>query len=250
MTCAVLSLQHAMLLLGHPVAFGDIQRRRPLWKRPFWEGIDGIARLARSFGFHPQRVQTACFGELRQEIDRALTAGMPIIVGVEDIDHWAVLAGRSGRHYVSVDSADSPAFRVRSWPEIREWYGQEDDGDRWLEAIAVGPRKDGAVASLVPAIRRYVRILNGQKTLRERWGKYLHALLSAGFLATGRTDGARFLRGHSEQIVEAMAEGGLRRAAAARILGDLLTVAAAHRLGAPGTDAGRAIGKIAQTILP
>lgn len=179
-SCGKSSLQHALLLLGLPITMRDANRltRVPRWKHVI-RGTNEreIQAAIRRCGLRPLERSFKTDAPLRRSVDQMIDRGLPVIVCVEDFDHWAVLAGRTGERYWWIDSADRALIGSWRWADIAGWIHQKHPRPEFY-AIGVAPRRRRDVThSLVPRFRDVAKMLRADQGLRQYWGYYLEDLL-------------------------------------------------------------------------
>ena len=123
-TCGQRSLIHALLLHNHPIseqqAFKACGVSRRLVNQ---EGTDEreLIRAIKSLGYRYSILNTRHRRIARQFLNSHLGSGHPIIISVQEEDHWAVLAQRSKSKYVWIDSADDRLIGKWLIADVLDW---------------------------------------------------------------------------------------------------------------------------------
>jgi ABC-type bacteriocin/lantibiotic exporter with double-glycine peptidase domain len=123
-TCGQRSLIHALLLLGHPISERRAFKACGVTRREAnQEGTDEkeLLRAIKYLGYRYSVIKTSSRIAARQFINRHLSSGSPIIISVQNEEHWAVLAGRRKSKYVWIDSADDNLMGFWRVTEILDW---------------------------------------------------------------------------------------------------------------------------------
>ena len=123
-TCGQRSLIHALLLLSHPISEKEAFRACGVTRKETNEhGTDEkeLIRAIKFFGHSYSVLDTWSRKTARQFIDKHLDAGSPIIISVDNIQHWAVLARREKDKYSWIDSADNKLMGCREISDILDW---------------------------------------------------------------------------------------------------------------------------------
>jgi hypothetical protein len=129
--CAHMSLINSLLLLDISITVKDAIKYTgvPRWKAAL-SGTDEqrLIKAIKRAGCKPHVKTCHSSKEAKKEIDSFLRQGMPIIMSVEDEQHWAVLAGKKGKNgYYWIDSADKGLVGCWSWESIEEWMCYDDN---------------------------------------------------------------------------------------------------------------------------
>ena len=138
-TCGQRSLIHALLLLNHPIseqqAFIACGVTRKLVNV---EGTDEkeLIRAIKHFGYRHSILNTRNRRIAKQFLNSHLGSGHPIIISVEEEDHWAVLARMDGAKYVWIDSTDDRLIGKWGIADVLDWM----KCNTGYYAIAIKPR--------------------------------------------------------------------------------------------------------------
>jgi hypothetical protein len=177
--------------------------------------------------------------QLKAKIDRHLDRGHPIVLGVDDDDHWIVIAGRKGSSYYWIDSAGTTVTGQVDWQDVVEWIGEPDDDPDHYAAMALAPSKGGAGRSLVPWMESLWELLACDPDLAGNWGLYLEQLdhlLDYGSRSASVPAG-EFFRIHEEAIVQPVlwsdTDGSLEEDHVRGLYRSYWTVADMHSLRVP-----------------
>lgn len=122
--CGQRSLIHALLLLNHPISERQAFKACGVTRKLVNEEGTNEKELIRAIMFFDYRysaLNTSSRIAARQFINKHLDSGSPIIISVDDEEHWAVLARRNRSKYIWIDSADDRL--VGSWDiaDILDW---------------------------------------------------------------------------------------------------------------------------------
>jgi|GEM_PF-4837580 len=144
--CGQFALLNALLLLGIPVTNkqAHIKTGITITKSTF-SGTDSknIAKGIKSFNCKAIKFHSDSESETKKEIDNFLSKNIPLIIGCENYDHWAVLADKKDNKYYWLDSADEDIIGLSDWDEIEDWIKYEDENDYKYFFIAVKPKNSG-----------------------------------------------------------------------------------------------------------
>jgi hypothetical protein len=116
--CGPFALKHALLLLGRPADEQQLARLAGSDHR----GTDELelARAARSFDCELGTVRTRDPESARRELTSQLGETRPVLLCIEQWDHWVVAAHEHDDTFVIVDSRAGAIFRVLPWEYLRE----------------------------------------------------------------------------------------------------------------------------------
>ena len=179
--CGQYSLIHALLCLGIPISIKEAHERTVPKIISTIEGTDHteIIKAIRYFGCEAREVTTKDEKGLRNQIDKFLKKGCPVIVCAEDYSHWSALSGYYGNEYIWIDSANPDLIGSSKWSEVKEWLGCEyEDGKIEYYIIGVVPKNESQLKhSLVPHFGKKILSVLREKDIREWWGYYLEDLI-------------------------------------------------------------------------
>jgi hypothetical protein len=225
--CGPFALKHALLGLGvfaHEDELARLARSDPT------RGTDErqLARAARRFRATLPVARRGTVAGARQEIEGWLARGIPVLLCLDQWEHWVTAVAADARHVVLFDSKYDAPLLVTPWDEVaaRLVY-QERRVTAWTRALydihPTVPRWRGFRLRLTPPRARYL-LRPDQTTLAARWDDYArHALALA--VPTGAqmeigTPLADFVASRRSAILERAAahRGGLDDGEAARTL--------------------------------
>jgi len=165
----------------------------------------------------------------RKKLNSCLDAGMPVIVCVEEWEHWALIAGRQGDQYVRIDSAQRDVVGRMSWEKLRKWMACTAE-NRPYYGIAVQPQAAALLEhSLVHRMSDAVVPL-GHRDNRVQWGQSV-ATLRRYFGPGGTVDASDFFETERHAIFASAGPLPTKRAEAR--LARLGCIAGLHRLRIP-----------------
>jgi hypothetical protein len=142
--CGQFALLNALLLLGIPVTNKQAHIKTGITiTKSTISGTDSknIVKGIKSFNCKAIKFQSDSESETKNRIDYLLSKNIPLILGCENYDHWAVLAGKKANKYYWLDSADEDIIGLSKWDEIEDWIKYEDDYKYFF--IAVKPKNSG-----------------------------------------------------------------------------------------------------------
>ncbi|MGA9118538.1 MAG: hypothetical protein WB699_04165 [Bacteroidota bacterium] len=174
--CGQRALMHALLILGHPVSEDEAHQLtdRPRWKTRLTGTDERHMKLGvRRAGFKPLARVSYDRAEAHHEIDAMLESSFPVIICVEDQQHWAVLAGKaSSSQYYWIDSADDDLYGTWTWTDIADWM--ETNGEYYFIGVAPKTKADRRTSAVPDFFRMYQGF--DDDDLAEYWGWYLEDL--------------------------------------------------------------------------
>jgi len=259
-TCGPFALKHALIMLGRTVDEKEIAR---IAGTHWWAGTDEIklGRAARRYDCELKFVRRKNALRARRELLLALKRGHPVILAVDNWDHWITVVGAERQKFVTIDSAAKPVVCVETWRGLkRRWVLREKDPDDPAQEVTtfdlhpVVPRfRVRSKARFTLKAARYLRRPENRE-FATHWDEYFDDLaaicrprtpLSARVFPLGE-----LLRRHGAMITSAVCarHGGLAPARAEKMLRNLRFVADTYDFVVRTDDEKRAIVAIA-TIL-
>jgi ABC-type bacteriocin/lantibiotic exporter with double-glycine peptidase domain len=141
--CGQHALVHALGCLGIHISIGEAHRRTGVSRlRAMIEGSDkhGIMRGIRRSGC--RSLPHLVHGELkaRKTITRYLGQGFPVIILIDEEDHWMVLSGMKGERFKWIDSVDERLTGSSKWKTIAGWMGYGAGGSSYYFIVAAKNR--------------------------------------------------------------------------------------------------------------
>jgi hypothetical protein len=128
-SCGPYALKHALTMLG---ITADPVRLAKLAKVHWWSGSDEVrlARAARAHDCSMPLVRRYDADEARRAMVKTLREGHPLLLCVDDWEHWITVVHHSKGRFVVLDSEQSPVVIVLDWKALRErWVYRDEDID-------------------------------------------------------------------------------------------------------------------------
>ncbi|HXF95694.1 MAG TPA: hypothetical protein VNI61_06285 [Gemmatimonadales bacterium] len=221
-TCGPFALKHALLALGVFAPEDDLARLAGSTEE---RGTDepGLRRAARAYGTDLLLVRKARPGPARRELEGWLARGVPVLLCVDQWEHWLTAVAAYDGQVVVFDSKYDAPLRTEPWGTLMERLLCRRGYLRgwWTRSLydlhPVVPlgsarfrlRLDGGRAS---------RLVEGTTALARRWDEYARALFPLA-VARGeaKPDLERFIESRRSAILDQatpVAADGLRSRAA------------------------------------
>jgi hypothetical protein len=249
-SCGPFALKHALVALGRRVDERTIAR---IARTHWWSGTDEVrlARAARAYDCRMPLVRRTDAARARRTLVGYLSRGRPVLLCVDQWQHWITAVGYQKKKFVVLDSLEAPVLQVLDWPRLEQRWRYDDEDERGRPVVKydlhpVKPRTStGVKAEFSLARARFLR-LPSNRNLARHWDEYLADLLDICRppARTSRSVSmAEFLRRHRNLLV-ARAEhwhGGVERAELELLLRNLRFVAGTYGLVIPVSDTRRAI---------
>lgn len=139
--CGPFALKHALLLLGVSADEQRIARLAGSDRR----GTDELelARAARHFDCELQTIRSRDPESARRALTVQLARSIPVLLCVEQWDHWVVAAYEHDDTFVIVDSRAAAIFRVLPWEYLRDLlvYREGRRGRELYDLHPLAPRR-------------------------------------------------------------------------------------------------------------
>lgn len=157
--CGAHAIRHALLAVGIPSTHSSVIRTAETlgaWGsylrygnlRNIGTSEQKICNALRRYGFQPDVFDSHSLERARRFIDGALKRGYPVILSVDNEDHWATAIGAEGGRYVVADSWDwhkypnsIKAVSLYTWDQLwdqRWYYNCPDCGESIDERLCQG----------------------------------------------------------------------------------------------------------------
>ena len=180
-TCGPFALKHALVALGKLVDESAIAHvAHPHW----WAGTNEVklARAARAFECDLPFIRRKCPDRAHATLVRHLSLKRPVILCVDDWDHWITVVRHEAGRFVVIDSKNAPVLQVLTWPQLRRrwrFYDETDWGDfvPVFDLHPVKPRFRIDVKAQFSVERAYFLRRQENADLAEHWDDYLSDLL-------------------------------------------------------------------------
>jgi hypothetical protein len=105
-----------------------------------FEGTDehAIMKGIRRSGCKPLPHLATGEAKARKLITRYLSQGIPVVILIDEQEHWMVLSGMKGQKFTWIDSVDERLSGASAWKTVAGWMGYGDRSNRFY-FIAVAP---------------------------------------------------------------------------------------------------------------
>jgi hypothetical protein len=235
--CGPFALKHALLtlgvfaeehLIGHTAGTtsGGTDERQ-------------LAVAARRLGFDLPVVRCYTPTDAQRSLCGALASGTPVLLCIDQWEHWVALTGRQSTRFVMLDSAEAQVIRVVEWPELEHrWVYRERSDARAIYDLCPLVARGSTPARGAFTPERALAVVRHGLELGREWGEYAADLIG---LSTPAEDPespdaivplTRVLAHHRTALLDhADGTGPARRAAAAHQLDGMCLVADAYGLG-------------------
>ena len=124
--CGQHALVHALGCLGIHISIGEAHRRTGVSRlRAMFEGTDehAIMKGIRRSGCKPLPHLVHGEAKARKIITRYLRQGIPVIILIDEQEHWMVLSGMKGERFTWIDSVDERLTGTSTWKTVAGWMG-------------------------------------------------------------------------------------------------------------------------------
>jgi hypothetical protein len=232
--CGQYALLNSLLLLGIPISVNDAHHiTRVSRLKALWEGTkpEKIIRGIKKYGCRAEPFSSNDEKKLKVKVDSYLESGIPLIVCVEDYEHYAVLSSKINNKYYWIDSADEDIIGHSSWSEITDWLESSEE-DECYYFIAVIPPKNNNV---LKDIDKLLKISRKNEDLFNNYGYLLRDLLD--IMDSQGSSGkqipvAEFLDRHRDKAINGIEElyYYTDKKELNQILKDYITIATLHNL--------------------
>ncbi len=235
--CGPFALKHALLtlgvfseehLIGHTAGTtsGGTDERQ-------------LAVAARRLGFDLPVVRRHTPADAHSGLCDALSAGNPVLLCIDQWEHWVAVSGRQGTRFVMLDSAEAQVIRIVEWPDLEHrWaYRERPHAHAIYDLCPLVARGSTPARGAFTPDRALAVVRHGPELARE-WGEYAADLVGVSSPASDPDDPraavpfTRVLAHHRGALLDyADGTGPARRAAAAHQLDGLCLVADVYGLG-------------------
>lgn len=254
-SCGPYALKHALTMLG---VIADPSRLARIAETDRAAGTDEVhlARAARAHDCALAMVRRYDAASARRTLVRTLDEGLPVLVCVDEWEHWVTIVHHARGQFVVLDSREEPVVTVQPWAALeRRWaYADVSDEDEELvlyDLFPVRPRtRRRARASFSVHRARELRRAE-HRTFALSWDEYLGDLLD---ICRPRTPLqiepltlGELLRRNGEMLIGRVAHwhGAIERAPVERVLHNLRFVADTYGMVVPAGEARRALADLA-----
>lgn len=209
--CGPFALKHALLLLG---VSADEQRIARLAGSDH-RGTDELelAQAARHFGCELQTIRCRDPECAREALATQLGDRTPVLLCIEQWDHWVVAAHEDDGTFVIVDSRAAAIFRVLPWEYLRDLlvYREGRGGRELYDLHPLAPLRDTGVRPTLTMERaRFLQEWDHQEVARH-WNRFLADAREVTGGPNGDEPGAlspgEFFGRHEPALLDAVASG-------------------------------------------
>lgn len=252
-TCGPFALKHALVTIGR---LADEQVIASIANPHWWAGTNEVklARAARHFDCELPMVRRTDDDRARRALVRYVDQELPVIMCVDQWDHWITVVRHEHDRFVLLDSRCEPVVQVTDWPRLRlRWRyvdEQEDRGKPLYDMHPVRPRFRVQVRAHFSVERAQFLRRPTNAALARHWDAYLGDLLQI-CQPRGRKSRAlsmaEFLRRHQTVLVSRVMywHGHLERDQVLRVLRNFRFVAETYGLIVPESSARQALVDLA-----
>jgi hypothetical protein len=255
-TCGPFALKHALVTIGQ---LADEQSIAGVAHPHWWAGTNEVklARAARHFDCDLPLVRRTDAERARDTLVRYVSQELPVLMCVDQWDHWITVVRHEGDRFVLLDSRREPVVQVMDWPRLRhrwQYIDEQEDGDRPLfDLHPIKPRFRVQVRAQFSVQRAQFLRRPENAALARHWDAYLGDLLQI-CQPRGRKSRtlslAEFLRRHQSLLVSRVMywHGHLERGPVLRVLRNLRFVAETYGLVVPESSARQALVDLAMLL--
>jgi hypothetical protein len=237
--CGPFALKHGLLSVG---VFAHEEELTRIAASSTEHGTDErqLARTARVFGCELPVVRRGSAGGARDELATHLARGTPVLLCVDNWEHWITAVAMHDDRVVVFDSHYDQPLRVEAWDQLvaRLVYRQRRWGGAWMRSVydlmPLTPTAPGYTLALT-AERLEHLLRSDHAELAKRWDEHAAALLELA-VPPGRQlefgfPLVDFLTARRSSIVEAASQriGYGVGPAAERLVGELIFTATLYQ---------------------
>lgn len=255
-TCGPFALKHALVTLGRLVSGERLAKQAGT---AWWSGTAelGLAAAARKNDCELESARTRNRDQARRTLSAYLKRGIPVLLCVDDWEHWITVVRQDRLSFVIIDSNLDPVLDVVTWPQLeRRWRYldveyDEDDPPILYDSYGVVPRFRVNIRAdfSIKRVRHLRRHEN--RNLAMHWNTYVEDLLDVCRPPSNRTAAtlsmAEFLRRNQELILSRVVywHGDVERRSLVKLLANYRFVAEAYGLVIRASRTRRAVADIA-----
>lgn len=250
-TCGPFALKHALVAIGQ---LADEQAIAKVAHPHWWAGTNEVklARAARHFDCDLPLVRRTDEERARSTLVRYVDSHLPVLLCVDEWDHWITVVRHEQRRFVVLDSRHEPVLQVVEWRRLRErWeyldYEEDDDPTPLYDMHPVKPRFRAPVKAHFSVERAKFLRRPENAVLAKNWDAYLEDLLQICKPRSSRSNNVlsmgEFLRRHQDLLVSRVLywHGHVDRDKVFRVLRNVRFVAETYGLIIPTSGARRAL---------
>jgi hypothetical protein len=171
--CGPYALKHALLLVG--VRADERAIAQLAGTDPSGTDEAELARAARHFDCDLQSVRRRDAEAARHDLATHLERGMPVLLCIEQWDHWVVAAHEHDGSFVIVDSRAPAIFRILPWEYLRDLlaYREGQSSSEIYDLHPLVPLRDAGRRPVLTLDRaRFLQEWENQVVARD-WHRFL-----------------------------------------------------------------------------
>lgn len=252
-TCGPFALKHALVTIGR---LADEQVIASIANPHWWAGTNEVklARAARHFDYELPMVRRTDEDRARRALVRYVDQQLPVIICVDQWDHWITVVRHERERFVLLDSRYEPVVQVTDWRRLRQRWQyideHEESGKPLYDMHPVRPRFRVQVRAQFSVERAQFLRRPTSAALAKHWDSYLGDLLQICQPRGRRSRAlsmAEFLRRHHTVLVSRVMywHGHLEREQVLRVLRNFRFVAETYGLIVPESSARQALVDLA-----
>lgn len=238
--CGPFALKHGLLALGLFTHEDELARLAGSTER---DGTDelGLGRAARALGCELELLRCRNAESARQTLTRELAQGIPVLLCIDQWDHWVTAVAERDGEFVLFDSYFDNVLRIEPWERLRRRVVFRDRRFRgvWVRELydlhpLIASKTAGVRLRLTPEHAAY--LLNATDgTLARSWDEYARHVLPLAVPQGAQLELAvalgSFLERRRADILHRVGESVSEtwRAAAGQALDRLIFVAGLYR---------------------
>lgn len=234
-TCGPFALKHGLLALGVFAREDDLARMAASTER---HGTDepGLRRAARAHGVELRLRRATEPRAAGEELRRWLGSGVPVLLCLDQWEHWVTAVAVEGDQMVVFDSKYDAPLRIESWGQLMERLAcrRRPRWGLWTRTLydvhPITPRRPPRLRLALTAARARHLLQTENATLARRWDECARRLaplaVTPGAQGELGHDLERFIQVRRQDIVATAARDPAR---AASVVDELAFVAGMYR---------------------
>jgi len=257
--CGPFALKHALVTLGR---LTDEDRLSSIAHPHWWSGTDEVrlARAAQHFDCDLPFIRRRDPHMARGALVRYLRERIPVLLCVDDWEHWITVVRNEGSRFVVLDSRHDPVLNVVEWPRLRNRWRyldrdyDESDPPALYDLHPVRPRFRVPVTAQF-SVQRVQHLRRPEnRSLALHWDAYLEDLLEICAPPSARvTDSltmGQFLSRHQDMLVSRVVywHGEIASEGVIRLLRNFRFVAETYGLVIPASATRRALADLSMLV--
>lgn len=258
-TCGPFALKHALVTLGR---LADEQHISSVAHPHWWSGTDEVrlARAANAFDCDLPLIRRLDEHGARGALIRYARTRTPVLLCVDEWEHWVTVVRYEHQRFVLVDSRHEPVLHVVEWSQLRrrwcyvDWDYDEEDPPHVYDMHPVKPRFRMPITADFSVQRAQFLRRPENSDLALYWDDYLEDMLEicrppSPRLMDAMTMG-EFLRRHQDLLTSRIVywHGDLERQDVARLLRNFRFVAETYGLVIPAAATRQALADMSMLV--